>query len=74
MQLRRPVAYMIFFPLNHSTKFDFTGETFMFFSEQMKGNGTELIQSGLPTFNYIEEDTTDGARSKSTRIFNGIIV
>ncbi|XP_030451814.1 RNA demethylase ALKBH10B [Syzygium oleosum] len=40
------------------------GETFILFNEQMKGNRTELIQLGLPTFKHIEEDTTDSARSK----------
>ncbi|KAF8006551.1 hypothetical protein BT93_K0759 [Corymbia citriodora subsp. variegata] len=40
------------------------GETFILFNEQMKGNRTELIQFGLPTFKHIEEDTTDDARSK----------
>ncbi|KAL3717529.1 hypothetical protein ACJRO7_009029 [Eucalyptus globulus] len=40
------------------------GETFILFNEQMKGNRTELIQFGLPTFEHIEEDTKDSARSK----------
>lgn len=39
-------------------KGDLSGETFIFFNKQMKGNKREIIQMGVPIFGPIKEDMT----------------
>ncbi|KAL5995829.1 hypothetical protein ACLOJK_025900 [Asimina triloba] len=39
-------------------KGELSGETFMFFNKQLKGNKREIIQLGVPIFGPVKEDTT----------------
>ena len=45
-----------------------TGDTFILFNKQMKGNKRELIQFGVPIFGHIKEEATSNNQTSKTNI------
>lgn len=42
-----------------------TGETFILFNKQIKGNKRELVQLGVPIFGHVKDENTNSGKESS---------
>lgn len=60
--------YYLFFKKSKSNLPQSTGETFILFNKQMKGNKRELVQFGIPIFGQIKEEATSNTETSKTSV------
>nr|WJK44236.1 ALKBH5 [Catalpa fargesii] len=52
---------------------ELSGETFILYNQQMKGNKRELIQLGVPIFGQIKQDATDKSEKSNIEPFPALL-